>query len=895
MINSIIDWDKFERTVCSIVYKTNPYQLSRYDGGADRGRDIVAKYEKSGKLYNVIIECKYYQSGVGKSVITPALDWAKVHRPDLLYFWISPYLTSDTKDFIDQFERQYGVKVLYEEQINIEQYLRYYDKDDHEIWVTLRKKILDACELSNSMLSLFDTDTSVLTVEDIPYLIDREDERKTLINPSICAFYIQGISACGKTQLMKYISYIYTQEKNNVFWYTFRSENKEAQCDSFFQSLAHYFAITHNDTKLIIYFREYGYFLSRDLENLFIYLLRQYNPIVFLDDVHNCTYDNISLIGFFEKIIEQHVCRVYFAGWINIFSNKTIIKQNLSIVILDGLKAVYLNQIISHYSGHENLTIAGAIADRFHGLPGYAILVNEYTTIDDLESDRQFLHKFLAFLSPKEQVLLFGLVFSSFDIPIDFLLRNGYSLEFESLKDKRLIIIRESACSVHDKYKPFFVTYPIEEPVFRDTVNLMIEYAKISPEEYFDIITSYLDRKNLLQAWQILNQNFKELLHCQKNVKFLNILQRIESDNSFIINTSNIIFMKITLLERVGEYQLCLYYITLLDFDLFSLEEQEALLYIQMRALYFTNKYDELLALFQKQENNIDEFLSQEIATQILTIVGRVYYIRGLLEGALACYLLSYQYAFKNNEKKLEAKIIHRIAMVECCYGHISESRLAFESLEKTQNIITPKRRSYIYYRIAKCLLLENKSEEAKGVNQKSIKIKESYNDKRGLIFSNKLDAKISLFENDYVNATCAIQHALSDAEEVAMDKEWLACMLVQIKLIRESAIEGSDEFCIKNLHKCLDIAIKDKLLYRIQTIMQLSKEYSNTIYLLACEKYRELSKKLYKEESDILDFCISKMEPFIKNNYNDFIIEHKCVTPRLLLKSGFRKIDCSL
>lgn len=203
MIASVANWDDFERTVCSIIYKINPYKISRYDGGADRGRDIVAEFKITEQTHSVIIECKYYKSGVNKNVIAPALDWAKVHRPSILYFWIIPYLTPDTKDYIEQFEHLYGIRVLYEEQINIEQYLAHMNDDRDKIWEVLKEKVIDACMSSGSLSSAFASNIELASTEEVPYLIDREIERKTLTNPSKCAFYIQGISACGKTQLMK--------------------------------------------------------------------------------------------------------------------------------------------------------------------------------------------------------------------------------------------------------------------------------------------------------------------------------------------------------------------------------------------------------------------------------------------------------------------------------------------------------------------------------------------------------------------------------------------------------------------------------------------------------------------------------------------------------------------
>lgn len=36
---------EFERTVCEILYQTNPYSISHYIGGSDRGKDILLQYK----------------------------------------------------------------------------------------------------------------------------------------------------------------------------------------------------------------------------------------------------------------------------------------------------------------------------------------------------------------------------------------------------------------------------------------------------------------------------------------------------------------------------------------------------------------------------------------------------------------------------------------------------------------------------------------------------------------------------------------------------------------------------------------------------------------------------------------------------------------------------------
>ena len=893
MINSIKDWHAFESEVCSIIYKTNPISLSHYDGGPDRGRDILVELKEDNICYNIIVECKYYTGGVGKGVIMPALDWAKVYRPDLLYFWIVPYLTPDTKDFIELFKNTYHINVLFEEEVNIVQYLKYLTDDNNIIWKNLREKVVRACTREYLPSTLFAPGAMPSGEADEPYLIDREDERKTLLNTSGHAFFIQGVSASGKTQLMKYIHHIYAEKGCPVFWYTLRSEDAGAQCSSFFHMLSHYFLSIHHDAGLISYFQEYGYCLSQDLEKMITTMLNKHHPIMFLDDAHNCQHDNVTLRTLFEKIIEYGACRIYFAGWFNIFKGTLKIEQNLSITVIDGLGVEYLNQIIQHYSGHYNTEVAGVISERFNGLPGYAVLVDQNTTASDLASDHQFLHTFLKHLNAKEQALLFMLIFSTLDIPADYLSRNGHATELESLRDKRLVLVRDGCYTVHDKYRPYFSQYPVENTVFCQAVSLMMGYAGLRPELYFDIISAYLERNDCSQAWELLSANFKILLHCQQNLRLLNLLQKIEQKNIRKISYSDIILDKIILLERCGEYQLCWNYITLLeDQALFSRADRQMLLYLSLRALYFTNRYDDLLDVYGRASNLVEELESQELRAQILLIIGRVYYIRGLLNGAFACYMLSYQYAFAAGEKPLEAKAIHRLAMIECCQGLTAESKKTFDALAALQEFITPKRRSYIFYRIAKCDLLEGRYAEAKENNKKSIKIKSSYADERGLMFSAKLDARINLAMKNYIDADCSISRACNMAVRTGLRKEWLACMLVQIKIIIASSSSVDLHKLRDDLRRCLDIAVDEKLLHRLESIRSLSEGRFEDIYQAAEEKIAALSAELSEDEDQIISSCKGKMEAYIQKNYETMICEHRPITRHLLLRSGFCSLD---
>ena len=208
----------FEQLVVKFLYKTNPLKINYMEGGRDRGRDIELEYIINGEIYNVIVQCKCYTRSINKEIIMSSLNWAKVHKPDLLYLWIYPYLTTDTKDYIAMFEKEYNICVLYEERINIDEYERCLEQNELTIFEQLREKInISLTKHNYSCNSHFYNYINQILNEDY-YLEDRSEERQKLISDNKIAFYIQGVSFSGKTILVKYIiknSY----SKYKIFWY----------------------------------------------------------------------------------------------------------------------------------------------------------------------------------------------------------------------------------------------------------------------------------------------------------------------------------------------------------------------------------------------------------------------------------------------------------------------------------------------------------------------------------------------------------------------------------------------------------------------------------------------------------------------------------------------------
>lgn len=889
MLQSIQDGYEFERVVCQILYKTNPYQLSHYDGGPDRGRDICVEYLNNDRIHNVIVECKFYQTGVSKEVIMPALNWATVHQPDLLYLWIVPYLTPSAKDFVQEFEKKYKISIKIEEKINIEEYLTYIHDDSAVIWATLRKKILKSC-IDGYHTNAFIPEYESIDSENSPFLIDREVEREKLFYKSQKAFYLQGVSACGKTQLLKYVAFVYVQKGLPIFWHTIRPGTVEQQCADFFHTLARYFESVHHDQALIKYFDTYGFFVSQDLENLIISLLKKHTPILFLDDVHNCQNNNIPMYTLFKKLIMSQAGRMYFSGWFNIFNFAPIERKYIDTIILEGMKKNELDLIIQHCSGEGNSAMAELIEQKYYGLPGYAVLTNKDMSVEQINVSDDFLAHFLTLLSPEEKILLFTLSLSSTDVSGEFLRKQGFTMQLVSLENKRLIVSRRCRYAVHDKYRAFFSRCTIENSINSNVVFLLEQYAALEPAAFLDLISYRITEKNYTSAWDILSNNFQLLISCQFFTQLIKQLQEIELYAQGQININEIVLKKIILLERLGEYNICLQYISLLgDKSIFNFIDQETFFYIQLRCLYFTNQYDKILELYKDNYLTVEDYIDRELYIQILLIIGRVFYIRGSSKGALIYYLLAYQHARALHKRALEAKAIHRIAMIERRWGLAEDSRKTFQELLKLDSLITPKRRSYILFRIAKCYYNEGDLEAAEEYNRKSIKIKESYNDARGLLFSDILNAMISYKKKSYLEAYFNSSTACERALELDLHKEWLRATLVQFRAIQhEMADKFNSAEATLNLQRGLKIAVEEKLLLRLKSIEKLTDAYCSQLYLVAKQNREMVESELKQSEDKLIEYYIKRPDSTLQQDYETLILHNTAISHSLLLRSGF-------
>jgi len=140
--------DLFENQVYEILRQTDYFDIEFYDGGGDRGRDIVIKYEVDGIIRKVHVECKSRKSKVGINDITNSVNWAIAHKPDLYYIWTDNFILPNAKDHLTMTSKNYALNIAYEEKINVNMFLEAIEKEDKQVFVNLTNKIFKCLKLN---------------------------------------------------------------------------------------------------------------------------------------------------------------------------------------------------------------------------------------------------------------------------------------------------------------------------------------------------------------------------------------------------------------------------------------------------------------------------------------------------------------------------------------------------------------------------------------------------------------------------------------------------------------------------------------------------------------------------------------------------------------------------
>lgn len=795
--------------------------------------------------------------------------------PSLIQFWFISDVSQVIRQLIRVYEKKYNINILIENAANLNSYKQATDKFQIHITKVLPKILED---------EFLDEYTVRISKSD-HFLVDRYIEQNTLKSSCSSSFYIIGLSFCGKTQLLKNIVREYINQQHSVFWHTIISNESIVQYKTFLTSLGYFLNYQYNENRLNAYISKYGCGISSELLSLISSLIKLHKPIIVVDDIHKCNINNIDLVQIFILLIQESECRLYMAGWFNIFNEVVNIQNNIKYLALNGLSHEYLDQIIQKKIGHSRIEIAKEIELKYSGLPGYAELVDQDTNLQKLYSTNSYLNSFVESLTHDEQTVLFLLGYITVPIRIIYFENQNLLQALHTLVRKKLIREEGEYYSVHDTYRLFIASYSINNDLFSAILSSAQSIIEQNYRVALDLINICLSKSKYYEAYNILIMGFDLIIHNQVYSELLKYLQQIETN---ITETNwDILYRKIILLERINEYQLCINYIALIGGELRNnnIVKYIHCLYVYFRCLYFTNQYDNIIKEYKNNSEVIFEFANRKILCQMLLLIGRVFYIRGDLNTSGTIYILAYQYAY--GYKILEAKTIYRIGMIEYAKGLINESITTFSQLVDLDINLTPKRRSYIYNKLARSYLAIEDIEKCRYNNNESLKIKEIYHDERGLIFCKKIQAKILLYENKISEAIALLDEAKKLAIKLSLDKENLSVCLMQVAMCLKYT-SMSKEKLISLLEECIHTCEEEKLLGKLRIIIELYNTYWPHLKYDIFKLCNNIEVLIQNDADSILSLYKNKFSR-LSLQWVELLKSNHCVSIQMLQLSGLK------
>lgn len=179
---------EFERLCFEILLKYNYSQIIWRQGGADNGRDIEGYFEFTNPIETIktkwFFECKHYtSSGVPPEHLNSKIAWADAEQPEFLVLFISSYITTSARTWLDSIrkQKQYKIIVIEGEELKSRLVLfpdlveRFFAADRHEQLLLqikshkLKYNIEPSYELIKEISN--NIDTSKLDLNDIGFLL----------------------------------------------------------------------------------------------------------------------------------------------------------------------------------------------------------------------------------------------------------------------------------------------------------------------------------------------------------------------------------------------------------------------------------------------------------------------------------------------------------------------------------------------------------------------------------------------------------------------------------------------------------------------------------------------------------------------------------------------------
>lgn len=808
----IPDDKAFEEAVFMILMRSGAYDVDWRRGGADGARDIVAKYDFDGLQATVFVECKFYSTSVPLERIRNTLEWARVRQVQVVYFWACPYLTNDTKDFLENFTAESGITVEYEDEHTVLEYLEDVECNDYSRIRSIKEKIYRAFRDTGLRQTMpLEYESCVLNTDHT--LIDREEEREHFKKEGSGLFYVLGMSGAGKTELVKNIALQRYREGKPVFWHTLQiEEDGDAQARHLFHAFAG-FVSTHASRRFSDFLHEFGCNGIAQLASLANTAPFKKRPILFFDDFHKCSSE--KLFPFLSLLMESGKFDVVFIGWFDAFPHGTA-RHDVCFVHVEGLPKRHVCAMAEHVLGHEPPEdLVRILHEECQGMPYFITLSNEMKAllprVETINGTDDILGNIFGSLVQGERVVVRALSASQVPLSAGAFRRFKYLKHLNSLVRKKLVNDIGGLYKVHDTLKHFVQRGSSVGGVCPDAYRILLHEAIRAPSINIDLIRIHLGNFEYKDALALFNQSYLTLMDQGYDLTLLDLITNLLGKTDDIKGLS---WKKALLLERAGQYRLASATMALLT-DTRELVEgaNYDILYTRARLMYFENRFDDMLTLLL-DEADIFSAPKNEHVLLLIFLVARVYHVRSDFEVALHMYLYLMKRSAGCGNRMLFLKALHRIAMIELSLGFVDEAKACFAMLDATD--LTRKRQSYVYYRLAKCELKQGNYDVADELNDKSITIKTNMDHRRGLVFSWKLKANIKLAQGDTYEGLLWAEEAHALAKELSLEKEEVATGIVLCDALYELRRIDDAQLILDRISM---LAQKMKLAHRVKVI----------------------------------------------------------------------------
>lgn len=142
----IEDYRVFEELCFDLLLQLGFKSIKWRRGGADNGRDIEAIYYHNNPLVDFherwFFECKFFSEGVPPEKLYSKIAWADAERPNHYVFFIKPYLTNQSNEWLEKIKQQKNYLIHVVEEKMLKELIYKYPSLIEKYFLTKNMKLL---------------------------------------------------------------------------------------------------------------------------------------------------------------------------------------------------------------------------------------------------------------------------------------------------------------------------------------------------------------------------------------------------------------------------------------------------------------------------------------------------------------------------------------------------------------------------------------------------------------------------------------------------------------------------------------------------------------------------------------------------------------------------------